>query len=114
MQNIQEERPIQRGDLILNGAHFGLCLVIIRERRSLRAWIWGVVKSEKRWFWEVVSGRLRGDFSFWWDRDKILFQGSLEIFQPGSAQNFLVKVRLKIFWAGSGREFSELGPTRPC
>ena len=35
------------GDLSGKGVHFGLCLVIIRERRALRAQIWEVVKSEK-------------------------------------------------------------------
>jgi hypothetical protein len=40
--------PYTRGDLILNGAHFGLCLVIIGEQKPLRARIGEVVKSKKR------------------------------------------------------------------
>jgi hypothetical protein len=35
------------GDLILNGAHFGVCLVIFWKRRPLHALIGEVVKSEK-------------------------------------------------------------------
>jgi hypothetical protein len=38
------------GDLSENRVHLGVCLIIIRERRSLHARIWGVVKSEKWWF----------------------------------------------------------------
>ena len=38
------------GDLISNGAHFGLCLGVIGERRPIRALIREVVKSEKGWF----------------------------------------------------------------
>jgi hypothetical protein len=65
------------------------------------------VKSEKRWFWEVVSRGLRGDFFVWGERVKLSLQGPLEIFSNQERlKNFSVKVRLKIFRAGSDREIS--------
>jgi len=54
-------------------------------------------------------------FSFWWDREKILFQGPLEIFfNQELLKNFSVKVRLKIFREGSGREISGQIPPVPA
>ena len=45
------------GDLISNGAHFGVCLGIIREWRPKRARIREVVKSEKI---VILGGNFKG------------------------------------------------------
>ena len=50
------------GELISNGAHFGLCFCILRGRKPIRALIRGVVKSEKGWFSGIVSGGCEGIF----------------------------------------------------
>jgi len=53
------------GDLSVNGAHFGLCLVIFWERMPLRARIGEVVNSEKMVVFGGLNQRGRdGIFSF--------------------------------------------------
>ena len=102
------------GDLIVNGAHFRLCLAIIWKRRPLSAQTGEVVKCLWGGFWG--SGFLGGVeiFSLRGDRVKILFQVCLEIFFTKSAQNFSTKIRLKIFREKSGREISGTAPSRSC